>query len=122
MNMEEKKNILIVEDDLILAMMNAKFIESLGHAVINNVQTGEEAVEFAKENDFDLVLMDIRLKGKMDGIEAMHEINNFKKIPAIYISGNSDPETKQRASETNMVAFCVKPFSYEELQIIINNV
>jgi two-component system, response regulator PdtaR len=120
--MEEKKKILIVEDDLILAMMNAKFIESLGHNVVNSVQTGEDAISFAKENDFDLILMDIRLKGKIDGIEAMHSINAFKKIPAIYISGNSDPETKERASETNMVAFCVKPISYEELEIIINNV
>ena len=66
--------------------------------------------------------MDVRLKGKMDGIEAMQEINRHKNIPAVYITGNSDPETKRRAEETNMIAFCVKPISYEELESILGKI
>ena len=117
-----QKKILIVEDDLILSMLNNKFVTSLGHEVVKSVKTGEAAVEFARENKFDLILMDVRLKGKMDGIEAMKEINRHKNIPAVYITGNSDPETKRRAEETNMIAFCVKPISYEELESILGKI
>ena len=63
--------------------------------------------------------MDIRLKGKMDGIEALKIINETKNIPGIYVTGNSDDDTKSRASKTNMLGFCVKPFSPEELELII---
>lgn len=118
----EQKKVLIVEDDLILSMLNNKFVMSLGHKVIKSVKTGEAAVDFAKENKFDVILMDVRLKGKMDGIDAMIEINKHKNIPAIYITGNSDPETKRRAKETNMIAFCIKPLSYEELEKVLGRV
>jgi DNA-binding NtrC family response regulator len=115
----EVKKILIVEDDLILTMLNKRFVELLGHSVIKTVKSGEDAVKFSKENNIDIILMDIRLKGEMDGIEAVNEINNFKSIPAIYISGNSDHETVSRAEKTNMIAFCVKPLNFEELEKII---
>ena len=52
----------------------------------------------------------------MDGIEAMTEIAKFSEVPAIYLSGNSDNENKERAAKTNMLAFCVKPIHYEQLQ------
>ncbi len=111
--------VLIVEDDLILTMLNTRFVEILGHEVVKALKSGEEAVEFTKENDIDIILMDIRLKGKMDGIEAMIEINKTKDIKAIYITGNSDPETRKRAEATNMLDFCVKPLNFEELEVIL---
>lgn len=114
--------ILIVEDDLILTMLNTRFIEILGHEVVKALKSGEEAIEFTRENDVDIILMDIRLKGKKDGIEAMNEINKTKAIKAIYISGNSDPETKKRAEATNMLDFCVKPLSFEELEVILGKI
>ncbi len=120
--MTEPKKILIVEDDLILSMLNNRFVKLLGHSVVKSVKSGEEAVNFATENTIDLILMDVRLKGKMDGIEAMTEINKVKEVPVIYITGNSDVETKKRAEATNMMAFCVKPLSYEELELIIGRV
>lgn len=115
-----KKKILIVEDDLILSMLNNKFVKLLGHTVVKSVKSGEEAIEFSKDNDIDLILMDVRLKGEMDGIEAMIEINATKEVPAIYVTGNSDAETKRRAAETNMVAFCIKPISLKELEQAIS--
>ena len=114
-----QKKILIVEDDLILSMLNNKFVKLLGHKVVKSVKSGEEAIEFSKNNEIDLILMDVRLKGKLDGIETMTEINKFKAIPAVYVTGNSDRETKRRAEETNMFAFCVKPLSIEELEQVI---
>ena len=113
------KKILIVEDDIILSMLNSRIVELLGHKVIKAVKSGEEAIEFALNSDIDIILMDIRLKGEIDGIDTLIEINKTKAIPAIYVTGNSDDETKTRAEKTNMLAFCVKPFSYEELEQII---
>jgi CheY-like chemotaxis protein len=113
------KKILIVEDDIILSMLNSRIVELLGHKVIKAVKSGEEAIEFALNSDIDIILMDIRLKGEIDGIDTLIEINKTKAIPAIYVTGNSDDETKTRAEKTNMIAFCVKPFSYEELEQII---
>lgn len=114
-----RKRILIVEDDLILTMLNSRFVELLGHVVVKTLKSGEEAIDFAKENQLDLILMDIRLKGKIDGIDAMREINKFQEVKAIYITGNSDPETKKRAEETNMMSFCVKPLNFDELEDIL---
>ena len=114
--------VLIVEDDLILTMLNSRFIEILGHEVVKALKSGEEAIEFVKENDIDIIMMDVRLKGKMDGIEAMIEINKTKAIKAIYITGNSDPETRKRAEATNMLDFCVKPLNLEELEVILGKI
>ena len=116
------KKILIVEDDIILSMLNKRIVELLGHKVVKAIKSGEEAIDFALKNEIDIILMDIRLKGKIDGIETLIEINKSKVIPAIYVTGNSDEETKSRAEKTNMLAFCVKPFSYEELEQIIGKV
>lgn len=116
------KKILIVEDDLLLAMLNKRLVELLGHEVVKCLKSGEDAVEYARENSFDLILMDVRLKNEMDGITAMTEINKFKDIPAIYVTGNSDRETRERAGKTNMAAFCVKPINFEELEKIIGNI
>ena len=63
--------------------------------------------------------MDIRIVGVMDGIEAMEEIMKFSQAKAIYISGNSEPTTKLRAEKTNMLAFCTKPISIEDLKLVI---
>ncbi|MBI1836164.1 MAG: response regulator [Flavobacteriia bacterium] len=115
----EKKRILIVEDDLILTMLNSRFVELLGHEVVKTLKSGEEAVDFALKNDLDLILMDVRLKGMIDGIEATEQINKVKPIPVIYITGNSDRETRSRAENTNMLNFCIKPINFEELESIL---
>jgi len=116
------KKILIVEDDLILLLLNKKFIQLLGHVVVKAVKSGEEAIEFAlnEDNEIDLILIDVRLRGKIDGIIAMVEINKSRKIPAIYVTGNSNKEIKERAEMTNMLAFCIKPVSLNELELIID--
>ncbi len=116
------KKVLIVEDDLILSMLNKRLVELLGHKVVKCLKSGEEAVKYSRENDLDLILMDVRLKNEMDGISAMTEISKFCETPAIYITGNSDRVTRQRAEKTNMLAFCVKPVNYDELERIIGNV
>ena len=110
------KNILIVEDELILAMINQQIIESAGHRVISTLTKGEEAVEYVKINKPDVIIMDIFLEGKQDGISAMEEIRKFSDVPVIYVTGNSDPKSKTRAKETNYKYFLIKPVDSVALQ------
>ena len=115
------KNVLIVEDDYMLSMINRKYIELMGHTVVDAVTTGTDAIAAAKKHMPDIILMDLRLDGEMDGIEAMQEIAKFSGAPAIYLTGNSDEENKTRAAQTNMIAFCVKPVHFEQLKQLFAN-
>lgn len=99
-----------------LGLINKKYIELMGHQVAGTATSSEEAIRAARELNPDVILMDIRLEGKMDGIDTMIEISKFADIPVIYLSGNSDPENRARAARTNMLAFCVKPVHFEQLQ------
>jgi len=110
------KKVLIVEDDFMLSLINKKYVELMGHKVVASVTSGADAITAAKEYDPDIILMDIRLDGNMDGIETMIESGKFCKAPVIYLTGNSDGENKGRASKTNVLAFCVKPVHFEQLQ------
>ena len=117
-----QKKVLIVEDDFMLSLINKKYVELMGHKVVAAVTSGAGAIEAAKEYKPDVILMDIRLDGDMDGIDAMNEIAKFSGVPAIYLSGNSDNENKTRAAKTNMIAFCVKPIHLEQLQEFFNKI
>ncbi len=110
------KKVLIVEDDFMLSMINRKYVELMGHVVVDSVTNGADAIDAAKKHSPDVILMDLRLDGDMDGIQAMIEIAKFSEAKAIYLTGNSDEENKGRAQETNMLAFCVKPVHFEQLQ------
>ena len=111
-----KKGILIVEDDMIIAMVLERMVRKLDHKVLDKVITGQEAIECAQENEPDLILMDIQLKDDIDGIEAMKEIRKFSDVPVIYITGNSDQYNLNRAKETNFIEYLVKPIRMEDLK------
>jgi len=123
----DKVNILIVEDERITATHTKKILEKFGYQVTEMVGSGEEAISKAEDLDVDLVLMDINLQGKMDGIEAAGIIRNRYGIPVIFISAYSDEETIQRAKLTEPSGFIVKeaievlnkPFDQNELQTTI---
>lgn len=116
------KKILIVEDDFILSMINRKHIELMGHEVVDSVTNGLDAIEAVKEHQPDVILMDVRLEGPLSGVEAMEEISKFSNAAVIYLTGNSEKEFKERASKTNMLAFCVKPIHFEELSQILKKI
>ncbi len=111
-----KQGILIVEDDMIIAMVLERMVKKLDHEVIDKVITGKEAIECTREMNPDLILMDIQLKDNIDGIEAMHEIRKTSDVPVIYITGNSDQYNLNRAKETNFVEYLVKPIRMEDLK------
>jgi CheY-like chemotaxis protein len=114
------KRILVVENDLLLALFNKRFCESLGHTVVHCVRTGAEAIESVKKNQIDVIIMDIRIDGEIDGIETMHRIRKFSDVQVVYVSGNSEPSLISRAEETGMLAFCIKPISIEDLKNILS--
>lgn len=114
------KKALIVEDDFILALVHRKYLEKVDCEVIGSVTNGEDAIQSAFENNPDFILMDIRLEGEMDGIQAMLEIQKKLNIPVIYVTGNSEPSVIERAKETNMKGFLVKPLHLEDLKKIID--
>lgn len=115
----DAKRILIVENDLLLAFINKRYCEMLGHVVVDSVRDGKGAIESVKTHNPDVILMDIKIDGDIDGIETMHEIRRFSNVDVIYFTGNSEASVRAKAAETDMIAFYVKPISLEDLKSIL---
>ena len=113
------KHILIVEDESLIALEISNFIEELGYSTVAVASNGLLAIKIADERSIDLILMDVRLKGEMDGITCAQEIKKGKNIPLIYISAFSDEETLERAIQTNPTTYLTKPFNRAELQVAL---
>ncbi|QJT08081.1 response regulator [Oceanidesulfovibrio marinus] len=107
------KKVMIVEDEAITALFLERNISKLGYAVCHVTDTGEDAVSFAQNNPIDCVIMDIRLKGPMDGIDAGASINH--SIPIIYYSAFVDKETMNRLRAQPHHAILEKPASFEDI-------
>jgi DNA-binding LytR/AlgR family response regulator len=108
--------ILIVEDQMLIAANIANQLEGIGYEVVGIIPRGEEAVKFVQNEKPDLVLMDINLKGELDGIETAQRMQQDGQIPIIYLTANSDDAHFERAKETNPYAFISKPFKKLDLQ------
>jgi len=110
-----KKRILIVEDETIIAKDIKSKLRGLGYDTLPIVCSGEEAVERAGEIKPDLILMDIVLNGKMDGIEAAGRIGRLFNIPVVYLTAYADDKTLERAKVTDPFGYMIKPFGEKEL-------
>ena len=93
-------NILVVEDERIVARGIEKQLKGLGYEVAGLASAGKEAVQLAAEVQPDLVLMDIRLSNEMDGVEAANQIRTWLHIPSVFLTAYSDEATLQRAKVT----------------------
>ncbi|HMK54732.1 MAG TPA: methanogen output domain 1-containing protein [Methanobacteriaceae archaeon] len=113
------ERILIVEDESISALEISETLESWGYRIISVVDTGEKAVQESLELKPDLILMDITLKGDMDGIDAAAIIKSFLDVPLIYLTALSDSDIFTRVSDTQANAYMIKPIQEAELR---NNV
>ncbi|MCI0497337.1 MAG: PAS domain S-box protein [Thermoplasmata archaeon] len=111
----EKTRILVVEDEKIVAKDIQFRVRGLGFTVPAIAATGEEAVEKARQLNPDLILMDIKLKGEMDGIEAAGRIREFLDIPIIFLTAYSDRKTLERAKYTEPFGYILKPFEDRDL-------
>ncbi len=112
-------SVLIVEDEAVVAMDIKKTLKSLGYHVPCIAFSGEQAVEMARREKPGLVLMDILLRGKMDGIQAAEEIRKDLSIPVIYLTAYADKEKLQRAKATQPFGYILKPFESRELHAAI---
>jgi DNA-binding LytR/AlgR family response regulator len=108
--------ILVVEDEMIIAAKISMQLTSLGYEVTGILPRGEQAVQQVKENKPDIILLDINLKGELDGIATASTIQQFANIPIIYLTANSDEATFNRAKPTKPFAFISKPFKQLDLQ------
>lgn len=108
--------ILIVEDEKNIARYIEQSLESFGYSTIDTAVSAEEAIRKAKEMNPDLVLMDIALKGTMDGIEAAEIIKEQLGTPLIYITAYSHDKIVNRAKATRPVGYLLKPFRMKDLQ------
>lgn len=111
-----KTQILVVEDEGIVAKDLQALLKRLGYHVPATVGTGEMAIQTALQNRPDLILMDIQLRGSMDGVQAAAAINSEQDIPIVYLTANSDEATLQRAKGTAPFGFLVKPFEERAIQ------
>ncbi|HVU90507.1 MAG TPA: ATP-binding protein [Pirellulales bacterium] len=111
--------ILIVEDERLVAMSLRRQLSALGYEVAQSVSSGEAAIAAAARLQPDLVLMDIRLEGQLDGIQAAEEIRKHRELPIIYITAFSNADILERAKVTEPFGYILKPFDERELHVVI---
>ena len=111
--------VLIVDDEVVVAEDIRRQLRSLGYTVVGVASSGADAIRLGGEHRPDLILMDIKLKGSMDGIEAARSIQERFDIPVIYLSAFSDDETLERARHTLPLAYLIKPFVSTDLRAAV---
>ncbi len=117
--MTEKLKVLVVEDEVLTAKMLKMDLEELGVNVLETIAKGEEAVKVALQENPSLILMDIRLAGGLDGIEAAERILQKKKIPIVFMTGYATEEIKKRALKVNPVDYLDKPVDIYRIKNIL---
>ncbi|MDD2310088.1 MAG: diguanylate cyclase [Desulfuromonadaceae bacterium] len=114
--MTTSAKILLAEDNALTAHHLNRVLLRMGYSVTGVVQSGEEVIENVAENMPDIILMDITLGGKIDGICAVQRVHTLTDIPVIYITANSDNEVFERAKQTDPYAYLLKPYEIYQLQ------
>ena len=114
-----KKQIMVVEDESIVAEYIRRSLQNMGYSVSSVVSSGAKAIEEVKDKSPDLVLMDIVLEGEMDGIEAAKHIRSRFNIPVVFLTAYSDENILERAKITEPFGYVIKPFNERDLRINI---
>ena len=112
-------NILIVEDEPLAGIYVETIVKKLGYTVSDVVETADEAISSFQKKKADLIILDVNLKGSLDGIETAHRIKTDTEVPVIYVTAYPDSGTLNRALETNPHAYLIKPFDKRELEVAI---
>ena len=115
-----ERRALIIEDEALIAEELSERLSGLGFCVIAAVDSADEGVAIATRERPDLVLMDIRLKGAKNGMQAAEEIRQQVDVPIVYLTAYSDESTVERAKRTEHDGFILKPFHRQELQATID--
>jgi len=112
-------NILVVEDESIVAKDIQVCLRKLGYDVTGVVDTGERAIEMVEQNTPDLIMMDIMLKGDISGVQAAEAIRKKNDIPVIFLTAYTDKDTVNKAKETEPYGYIIKPFKEIDIQTAI---
>lgn len=115
----QKLNILILEDELVIALHISKTLKKIGFRNIFKATKSEEAFKIANENKIDLLFSDIKIDGDIDGIETVIILQNLYKIPVIFITAYTDKATLNRVCEIDFVGYLIKPYRVDELETLI---
>lgn len=111
--------ILVVDDEVVVAEDIRRQLRSLGYSVVGVASSGSDALRLAGEHRPDLVLMDVKLKGDIDGIETARTIHSRYEIPVIYLTAFSDDHTLERARTTLPLGYLIKPFVSSDLRATV---
>lgn len=110
------RDILIVEDEAIVALINKKMLQFLGYNVTACLKTYDEVIAYMRQNTVHLILMDIKIKGDKDGVDTAEEIRKTNNLPIIFVTGNSDTRTMERIARISNSDFLIKPILEGEMQ------
>ncbi len=114
-----KKQIMIVEDEGLVALEIKEALERMGYDVSHVVASGDDAINKVVTDRPDLILMDIRIQGKKDGIDTAKEIHDNYNVPVVYLTAHSDEKTLERAKLTESFGYILKPFKDQDLKVTI---
>ena len=117
--MENRLKVLVVEDDPSIAESLSDILDLLGHEVLSVAESGEEAILQLCEEEPQIILLDIQLKGKMDGIEVAKLVKDKYNIPFIFTTAFADPDTIQRAIQEGPFGYIVKPYGIKDITAAI---
>ena len=120
--MLEGRSVLVVEDEFLIAEMLSDMVSDMGMVVCGFADTADNAVMVAAETQPDVVLMDVRLKGRKDGVDAALEIYAAKACPIVFITGSREPATVQRIKNDHPAALLFKPLNRSALQLVLEKV
>ena len=115
----KKTRVLVVEDEPIIALSINQSLKESGFEITDIAKNCDEALSSIRENEPDVILMDINLENSKDGIEIVKDIQKIRNIPVIYLTAYSDDETIGRAIETNPVGYLLKPFKSVDIKSTI---
>lgn len=119
--MTTPKRILLVEDEYLIALNLEQELKWVGYNVLKIISSGEKAVSFACEQVPDVIIMDINLAGRIDGIEATRQIQTFSSIPIIIMTGYPDLEIQDRYKTLDFVHYLIKPVKIHILKHLIDS-
>ncbi|WP_286162099.1 PAS domain S-box protein [Burkholderia sp. WP9] len=111
--------ILIVEDDRVVARDIAQQMSRAGHTVVGITARGEDALPLAAETEPDLILMDVRLEGKLDGIDTARLLRENMNLPVVFLTAYADEDTVRRATVTEPFGYVLKPFDDTQLKTVV---
>jgi len=120
--MEQSPRVLIVEDEVIIAMSLQMELQAVGYSVNQPVSTGEAAISIVQQEMPDVILMDISLAGKVDGIEAAQQIWELADVPIIFMTGYPDHTVEKRTKQLNPLGYFIKPIQISAIKSLIESI